>query len=115
MSKNNSQLQAPLLQDPYANQIRKKSNGFGKPENNSVEEIESEQTFDVAEKTAASQEGKGRRTTVKGILQAIANKQNEISQKMIVPDEEKPKPCKSCKHNYNSKMEGLQLDIQFIS
>jgi hypothetical protein len=37
---------------------------------------------------------KERRTTVKGLLQAIANKQNEISTKMIVPDEEKPKPCK---------------------
>ena len=39
-------------------------------------------------------ERKERRTTVKGLLQAIANKQNEISNKMIVPDEEKPKPCK---------------------
>jgi hypothetical protein len=35
-----------------------------------------------------------RRATFKGVLQAIANKQNEIGQKMIVPDEEKPKPCK---------------------
>jgi hypothetical protein len=58
------------------------------------DEEDLEHSFDAQNAAAEGGERKAR-TTVKGILQAIASKQNEIGQRMIVPDEEKPKPCKS--------------------
>jgi len=48
----------------------------------------------------ADHQRSNRRATFKGVLQAIANKQNEIGQRMIVPDEEKPKPCKYPSHKH---------------
>ncbi len=84
-----------MLSDPYSKDTKTKNNGFSKPaEMSNGQEVDLDASVDEAHANRNNNNSKENRRTVKGIIQAIVHKQNEIGQRMIVPDEEKPKPCK---------------------